>query len=332
MIHFEWLWAFALLPMPLLARFLFKPARPVEQAALRAPFLHDFERSMKCRRGILPRTALLWIAALAWALLVAAASRPQWLGEFTQMPVSGRDLMLAVDVSDSMNEKDFVIGRRRVARLTAAKAVAGDFIQKREGDRIGLIVFGGRPYLQMPLSFDLESVGEMLAETYIGLAEENRTAIGDAIGLALKRLRQYEHSNRVLILLTDGVNNAGSLDPGTAATLAAEEGMKIYTIGIGADAATARRMGLFFRRSDLDEKTLREVAKRTEGRYFRARDTNELQEIYDLLNQLEVIERDPELFQTRTALYPWPLGAALLIAVLLLLLRVGPRFGRRVAT
>ena len=280
---------------------------------------------MKRRQGWLPKTMLLWAAALVWALLVAAASRPQWLGEFTQLPVSGRDLMLAVDVSGSMKEKDFVIGRRRVDRLTAAKAVVGDFIEKREGDRIGLIVFGGRPYLQMPLSFDLDSVGEMLDETYIGLAEENRTAIGDAIGLALKRLRQYEHSNRVLILLTDGVNNAGSFAPGTAATLAAEEGMKIYTIGIGADRETARRMGLFFRRFDLDEKTLREVAKRTGGRYFRARDTNELKEIYALLNQLEVIERDPELFQTRTALYPWPLGAALLLAVLLLLLRTGRR-------
>ena len=323
MIHFEWLWAFVLLPLPLLARFLIKPARVVEQAALRVPFLADFEQAMPHRRRIFSRKILLWLAALAWLLLVAAAARPQWLGEFTQLPVSGRDLMLALDISGSMEERDFILNRRRVDRLEAAKVVAGDFIERRKGDRVGLIVFGEYPYLQMPLSFDLESVRLMLNDTFIGLAEEKKTAIGDAIGLALKRLRQYEQSDRVLILLTDGASNAGSLDPITAATLAAEEGMKIYTIGIGADRATARRMGLFGRRSDLDEKTLRTISKKTGGRYFRAKDTNELKKIYALLDQLEVIERDPELFQTRTALYPWPLTAALLLATALLLLGCG---------
>ncbi len=326
MIHFEWWWAFALLPAPLFARFLTKPAKAVEQAALRVPFVTDFEQSLGRRRGIFTRRLLLWLAVLAWLALITAAARPQWLGEFTQLPISGRDLMLAIDVSGSMEQKDFIMDRRRVDRLTAAKAVASDFIKRREGDRIGLIVFGEYPYLQMPLSFDLESVREMLADTFIGLAEEKRTAIGDAIGLALKRLRRYEQSNRVMILLTDGASNAGSLDPETAATLAAEEGMKIYTIGVGADRATAMRMGLFGAAADLDEKTLRAVAKKTGGRYFRAKDTNELRKIYALLDQLEVIERDPEMFQTRTALYPWPLSAALLIAVLLLLLRSGRLF------
>ncbi len=321
MIHFEWLWAFALLPVPLLARFLVKPARSVEQSALRVPFIHDFERGMKHKRRIFSRDTLLWFAALAWLLLVTAAARPQWLGEFTQMPVSGRDLMLALDISGSMQERDFVLDGRRVERLEAAKAVAADFIERRGGDRIGLIVFGEYPYLQMPLSFDLESVNEMLGDTFIGLAEEKKTAIGDAIGLALKRLRQYEQSNRVLILLTDGASNAGGLDPETAAVLAAGEGMKIYTIGIGADHTTARVRSLFGRRADLDERTLRAIAKKTGGRYFRARDTNELKKIYVLLDQLEAIERDAELFQTRTALYPWPLAAALLMAAALLLLR-----------
>ena len=325
MIHFEWLWSFALLPLPLLARFLIKPARVVEQAALRVPFMADFEQSIQQRRPFFSKKILLWFATLAWVLLVTAAARPQWLGEFTQLPVSGRDLMLALDISGSMAERDFILDRRRVDRLEAARMVAGDFIERRKGDRVGLIVFGEYPYLQMPLSFDLKSVTEMLNDTFIGLAEEKKTAIGDAIGLTLKRLRQYEQSNRVLILLTDGASNAGSLDPVTAATLAAEEGMKIYTIGIGADRATARRMGLSGRRSDLDEKTLRAIAKKTGGRYFRAKDTNELKKIYALLDQLEVIERDPELFQTRTALYPWPLTGALLLATTLLLLRSGRR-------
>ena len=323
MVHFEWLWAFALLPVPLLVRFLIKPARVFEQAALRMPFIEDLEQSMRQKKRIFSNRVLLYLALLAWVLLVVAASRPQWLGEFAQMPVSGRDLMVALDISGSMRERDFVLAGRRVERLRAAKEVAGDFIERRGGDRIGLIVFGEYPYLQMPLSFDLKSVGEMLDNTFIGLAEDKKTAIGDAIGLALKRLKQYRHSNRVLILLTDGANNAGSLDPVTAATLAAGEGMKIYTIGIGADRATARALGLFRQRSDLDEKTLRTIATKTGGRYFRAKDTNELKKIYALLDRLEVIERDPELFQTRTSLYPWPLMAALLIALAVLLLRSG---------
>ena len=322
MIHFEWLWAFALLPLPLFIRFLVNPVRGSEQAALRVPFIADFEQSMKRKGRFSSKKLLLFLAILAWLLLVLATMRPQWLGEFTQLPVSGRDLMLAIDISGSMKEQDFVLSGRRASRLAAAKAVASDFIKRREGDRVGLIVFGAYSYLQMPLSFDLKSVNEMLGDTFIGLAEEKNTAIGDAIGLTLKRLRQYEQSNRVLILLTDGVNNAGSLDPQTAATLAAEEGMKIYTIGIGADRASASRLGLFRLGggSELDEKTLREIAKKTGGRYFRAKDTNELKKIYVLLDKLEVIERTPELFQTRTALYTWPLGIALLIIVILLLM------------
>ncbi len=332
MIHFEWLWVFSLLPLPLFARFLLKPAQANEQAALRVPFADDFAQSARHRRRFFPRRLPLWLAVLAWSFLILAAARPQWLGEFSQLPISGRDLMLAIDISGSMKEKDFAVNRKLVSRIHAAKAVASDFIKRREGDRVGLIVFGGSPYLQMPLSFDLKSVNEMLRDTFIGLAEESNTAIGDAIGLALKRLRQYDQSNRVLILLTDGVNNAGSLDPKTAAELAAQEGMKIYTIGIGSDAATARKLGFWGAGlgREFDEETLREVAKKTGGRYFRARDTAELRQIYALLDKLEVIERAPELFRTKTALYPWPLTASLLVAVLLLLLRYFS--GRRFAT
>ena len=332
MIHFEWLWVFSLLPLPLFARVLLKPVRTNERAALRVPFVDDFAQSIRHRKRFLPRRLPLWLAAIAWSLLILAAARPQWLDEFSQLPMSGRDLMLAIDISGSMKEKDFVIGNRLVPRINAAKAVASDFIKRREGDRVGLIVFGGVPYLQMPLSFDLKSVNEMLRDTFIGLAEESNTAIGDAIGLALKRLRQYEQSNRVLILLTDGVSNAGSLDPKTAAELAAQEGMKIYTIGIGTDLAGARKLGIWRHRfgRELDEATLRKVAKETGGRYFRARDTAELRKIYALLDELEVIDRTPELFRTKTALYPWPLTASLLVAAVLLLLRYFS--GRRLAS
>ncbi len=320
MIHFEWSWAYALLALPLLFRWLLKPVQSTRQAALRVPFLSDFERPHQ-RRGGLSRRLLPALAALAWLLFIAALSRPQWLGEYAQAPVSGRDLMLAVDVSGSMKENDFVIGGTRVSRMEAARVVGGDFIRRREGDRLGLIVFGGRPYLQMPLSFDVKAVGKMIDEVFIGLAEEKETAIGDAIGLALKRLRR-QHGERVLILLTDGANNAGRLSPLVAADLAAKEGMKIYTIGIGADAGMPGNLG-FFGRSRLDEKTLKAIADKTGGRYFRARNTPELAEIYRVLDQIEVVEHDPETFRTRRALYPWPLASALLVAALLLLLRKG---------
>ena len=363
MIHFEWLWAYALLALPLLFRWLLKPVQSARQTALRVPFLSDFER-LHQGRGASSRRLLLAFAALAWLLFVIALSRPQWLGEYAQAPVSGRDLMLAVDVSGSMKEADFVIGGVRVSRIDAARIVGGDFIRRREGDRLGLIVFGGRPYLQMPLSFDTAAVARMLDETFIGLAEEKETAIGDAIGLALKRLRRRHSESgghgesderggrgerggsgesdesdesgghdgrgeRVLILLTDGANNAGRLSPQVAADLAAKENMKIYTIGIGADADMLGHFGTFFGRSRLDERTLKAIAERTGGRYFRARNTPELAEIYRVLDQLEVIERDPEVFRTRRALYPWPLAAALLVAAALLLLRSGWRGGWR---
>jgi len=317
MMHFEWWWAWLLLPLPLLLRFLLKPARGADQAALRVPFLADFERPRRGAAAAFGRWPL-YLALLGWLLLIAALSRPQWLGELAQAPVSGRDLMLAVDISGSMKEIYFALGGRRVSRIDAAKAVGADFIVRREGDRIGLIVFGGRPYLQMPLSFDLKAVSDMLAETFIGLAEERETAIGDAIGLALKRLRRRE-GDRVLILLTDGANNAGSLSPQVAADLAARENMKIYTIGIGPDIGDRARVNLFRRGSELDEETLKAIAGATGGRYFRARNTAELAEIYRLLDRIEAVEHEAATFRTRRALYPWPLAAAALIAGFVLL-------------
>ena len=316
MLNFEWIWAFASLPLPLLVRFLLKPVKRTEQAMLKVPFLEDFHYSSRGGRRLIPKRLLLWIAVCGWVLLVASAARPQWIGEIVQLPISGRDLMMALDLSGSMKEKDFILQGRRVNRLQAAKAVSQDFIDRRDGDRIGLIVFGSKPYLQMPLSFDLETVQEMLNDTFIGLAED-KTAMGDAIILALKRVLQYEQSNRVLILLTDGINSAGEISPERAAELAAQENMKIYTIGIG--SATPRR-GFFVRRgSELDEKTLKMIAKKTNGRYFRAKNTQELVKIYQLLDKLEPVQRDTELFKTQHALYPYPLAGSLLLALLVVL-------------
>jgi Ca-activated chloride channel family protein len=324
MIEFAWPWVLLSLPLPLLVRWLLPAADAGEGAALRVPVLDDFRLGESARVARPERR--LWhlaLALLAWALLVLAAARPQWLGEPIELPVSGRDLMLAVDLSGSMRETDFELAGRQVDRLTATKQVAGRFIQRRVGDRIGLILFGEQAYLQAPLTFDRETVRSLLDESAIGLAGAEATAIGDAIGLAVKRLQNVKESSRVLILLTDGVNNAGAVDPLKAAELAAQAGLKIYTIGIGADQALVR--DLFGTRRvnpsrDLDEKTLKAIAERTGGRYFRARDTGELAQIYVLLDQLEPIEQEKQVFRPTRALFIWPLATALALGAVLLAL------------
>jgi Ca-activated chloride channel family protein len=323
MIHFEWPWLLSLLPLPLLIRWLLPAHKPVEQAALKVPFLDDFSEGDV---RVIPQTGR-WpflAAAIAWILLVAACTRPQWLGEPIEQAVSGRDLMLAVDLSGSMEVQDFVINRQAVDRLTATKWVAGDFINRRVGDRIGLILFGTQAYLQTPLTFDRKTVMTLLDESAIGLAGDN-TAIGDAIGLAVKRLKNQEVNSRVLILMTDGANTAGEVSPLKAAELAAENQLKIYTIGIGADEMLVRS---FFGAQkvnpsqDLDEKTLTAIAEKTGGVYFRARNTDELNKIYQLLDQLEPVEKDKQYFRPKSELYYWPLAGALLLAAAIALSRV----------
>ncbi|MGD7035027.1 vWA domain-containing protein [Methylotuvimicrobium buryatense] len=315
MIHFEWPWLIAALPLPLLVRWLLPQDSPQQQAALKVPFLEDFsvcaaQTSMKSANWPLV------IAVMAWILLVFAGMRPQWLGEPVEQTVSGRDLMLAVDLSGSMEEQDFIINKQQVDRLTATKWVAGDFIARRTGDRIGLILFGTQAYLQVPLTFDRKTVVTLLNESVISLAGE-MTAIGDAIGLAVKRLRNQEDTSRVLILLTDGANTAGEVTPLKAAELAAQHDLKIYAIGIGADEMIVR--SFFGSRKvnpsmDLDEKTLTEIAEITGGRYFRARNTEELEQIYDILDRLEPVEKDKQYFRPRSELFHWPLSISLVLA------------------
>lgn len=324
MIRFEWIWAFLVLPLPLVIRYLMSPARTQRDAALRTPFIEDFEdiSAMGQSRG--QSWWALVLAVLAWVLLVTAASRPQWLGDPVDLPVSGRDLMLAVDLSGSMEAEDFILNGVAVDRLTATKAVAGAFIERRQGDRLGLILFGENAYLQTPLTFDLATLRTLLDESAIGLAGQ-KTAIGDAIGLAVKRLRDSGTKSRVLILLTDGANTAGEVTPARAADLAAGTGLKIYTIGVGADEMVVQ--SIFGQRRvnpsrDLDEETLRDIAQKTGGRYFRARDTRELEDIYGLLDELEPIEGEALRFRPVAALFYWPLAGALVLALLIIIARL----------
>jgi Ca-activated chloride channel family protein len=238
------------------------------------------------------------------------------------VPVSGRNLMLAVDLSGSMDQKDFELGNRRVDRLTATKAVASDFISRREGDRIGLTLFGERAYLQVPLTLDRETVKILLMEAFIGLAGE-KTAIGDAITLAVKRIHDQEEDagEQVLVLLTDGANTAGEIDPMKAAELAAQVGLRIYTIGIGAEQMEVASIIGGRRRvnpsADLDEETLTGIADLTGGRYFRATDTATLQEIYRLVDELEPVEEPEAGFRPVQSLYFWPLGGAFALSAFL---------------
>lgn len=332
MIEFAWFWMFLILPLPWLVHRWLPAAADHAGAALRTPFLEEFEGLPGFHRTGQTKPVRLWLACAAWLLLVAAAARPQWLGDPIEQAVSGRDLMLAVDLSGSMEIEDFVLQGRQVDRLTATKQVAGRFIERRVGDRLGLILFGERAYLQAPLTFDRKTVQVLLDEAVIGLAGD-KTAIGDAIGLAVKRLRDNPADQRVLILLSDGANTAGEVQPLQAADLAQRAGLKIYTIGIGADELVMRD---FFgtRRvnpsKDLDEVTMRGIAEKTGGRYFRARDVQELEEIYGMLDRLEPVERDKHYFRPHVELYPWPLAAALLLAMLLAMASTpGPRLRSR---
>jgi len=289
------------------------------EAALRVPFFLRVA-AWSDERGVHTRRWRLGIAAFAWILLVLAAARPQWVGDPVALRITGRDLMLAVDLSGSMKRRDMQVEKDWVTRLDVVKRVAGEFIERRDGDRIGLILFGTRAYLQAPLTFDRPTVRTLLQESVIGLAGE-QTAIGDAIGLGVKRLRERPAENRVLILLTDGANTAGEVHPMDAARFAAKLGLKIYTIGVGADVAMMRRLYGSVRvnpSADLDEPTLAAIARATGGRYFRARQTNELVEIYRTLDELEPVISDDEQFRPTIELFYWPLGLALLLAVGLL--------------
>ncbi|HST44487.1 MAG TPA: VWA domain-containing protein [Luteimonas sp.] len=315
---FAWQWALLALPLPWLVNRLLPPMH-APGPALRVPLgqrLVDAARSpgVADRRG-----NAAWLLWLAWILLCIAMARPQYWGEVVQPPQASRELMLAVDLSGSMGEEDMVLGGEVVDRLTAAKAVIADFLGRRDGDRVGLLVFGQRAYALSPLTLDRASVADQLADTVVGLAGRE-TAIGDAIGLAVKRLRDGTRSEgpaggqpRVLVLLTDGVNTAGLLDPLKAAELARDAGVRVHTVAFGGENDGLSMFGFSLPggASEIDEGTLERIATMTGGRSFRARDTESLAGIYAEIDRLEPVSRPGRSVRPRNEGYPWPLGAAL---------------------
>ncbi len=327
MFQFAWPWVFLLLPLPLFIYFFVKPAKR-KQSAVVVPFYHQLTSTDK--KALIKKSSQHWLIlillALTWLLLISATARPQWTGEPIALSSSGRDLLLAVDISDSMDQQDMVINGEPSTRLQAVKQVVESFIERRKGDRIGLVLFGSNAYLQTPLTFDTKTVAQFLQEAQLGFAGP-KTAIGDAIGLSVKRLQDLKQSedNRIVILLTDGANTAGEVEPLQAATLAEQTGIKIYTVGIGADEMIIR--GFFGPRrvnpsAQLDEQTLVKIAQSTGGRYFRARETEELQEIYQELDKLEPIDQDQEWLRPTQSLYMWPLSLSLLLSFIISLLHL----------
>ena len=325
-----WPWLLLLVPVPWLLRYLLPASPSGDLQALRVPW---FSAVAGGKAGWMRRPLLALMATLVWLLLVLAASRPQWIGEIESLPVTGRDLLLAVDISGSMDTQDMVLNKTAVNRLKVVKKVAGEFIQRRHGDRVGLILFGSRAYLQTPLTFDTQTTATLLDESEIGLAGRE-TAIGDAIGLAVKRLRDDAAADRVLVLLTDGANTSGEVQPLQASGFAARDGLTVYTVGVGADEMMVQ--DFFGSRvvnpsADLDEDTLRAIADQTGGRYFRARDAESLEKIYEILDELEPVESDVETIRPVDELFYWPMGIAYILALLAALFSIRP-FNLRVLT
>ncbi|PKG38656.1 vWA domain-containing protein [Psychromonas sp. Urea-02u-13] len=314
MFEFTYLWVFIVLPLPLLARyFLASQKRSYTQVWI--PLAQGItEQQSDAQKNNLN----VFIPWLVWLLLLCALAKPIWFGEPIRLQQESRDMIVSLDLSGSMQEVDMQLNGKTVDRLTLVKDLLNDFIDLRNGDRLGLILFADHAYLQTPLTFDLKTIKQMLSETELGLVGQ-KTAIGESIALAIKRFVENKNEQRVLILLTDGANTSGIIEPLQAAKQAAKNNITIYTIGIGADEMT--RKGFWGKQrvnpsADLDEKTLTKIAKLTGGQYFRARNQDELQDIYQQLNLLEPIESDFLEFRPEKDLFYWPLSLAILILFL----------------
>ena len=305
---------FALLPLPWLVWKFLPPAAP--DAALRLP--QPVVLAPRAAGGRV-RDWRLWVAALAWMLLVCAAARPQQPAPPQAITHTGRALMLAVDCSGSMAIEDMRFGDTMVSRFAAVKAIAQRFIKLRSGDDVGLVLFGTQAYLMTPMTFDVDAVAKQMGGAAVGLAGRE-TAIGDAIVLAVKHLSALPARARVLVLLTDGVNTAGSVAPLDAAKLAKAADVRIYTIGVGSSAQTLDAFGFQFAAPDnqLDVQALTQIADTTGGRFFRASDGDQLAAAYQAIDALEPLASGHSLLRPDREWYPWPLALALLLGCTLL--------------
>ncbi|WP_454784911.1 VWA domain-containing protein [Legionella sp. WA2024007413] len=308
-------WVLIVIPLPLIFWFLMPRAKVQLPTALKVPFFADMVRIADLEKRSVSAQYLLLTPAIIWLLLVVALAGPRWIGAPKPISREGFNIMMALDLSGSMEIPDMLLRGRPVSRLSVVKSAAEQFVQDRTGDKIGLILFGTRAYLQTPLTYDRHTILLRLEDATAGLAGKT-TSIGDAVGLAVKRFNNVPKKGRILILLTDGANNSGVLAPLKAAELAKEEGIKIYTIGLGSEADSRAIIGDFMMQNasaDLDEETLKKMADMTDGRYFRATDTETLNSIYKTINQLETINQEQATVRPQKEYYPWFVGLALLL-------------------
>ncbi|WFU35087.1 VWA domain-containing protein [Bradyrhizobium brasilense] len=326
MFEFAWPWMLALLPLPILVWWLLPPYR-ARQASVMVPFFDRLAAAtgQTPQRGavVLQRRRIQMVtAALIWVLIVAALARPQWVGDPVTREVSARDLMLAIDISGSMDQRDFRgSDGAMLTRLDGVKRVVTDFIAHRHGDRIALVLFGTRPYVQVPFTQDLQTATALLAQTEVGMAGQ-QTAIGDTIGLAIKTFEASKAREKLLVLLTDGNDTASRVPPEHAADIAHQNGVVIDTIGVGDPAATGEN------RVDLG--VLRSVAATTGGHFYRAEDGAQLQAIYADIDRLAPAKLDTLSWRPKQPLFQWPLGAAVMLSLLLWLgLSLESGLGRR---
>jgi len=266
--------------------------------------------------GELPTSVFAALARLlpvlkygALCLMILAFARPQWGTREISVKTEGINILLAVDLSESMGALDFQKGGKIIDRLEAAKGVIHDFIAKRTGDRIGLVVFGSEAYTQLPLTRDYDTLLDILDRLEIGAAGKS-TAIGDAIGISLKRLEDIEGKSNIVILLTDGRSNSGILTPEAAVEIAAQKEVKIYTVGIGGEGKAPFRVTVpgfgeryIYQQVDMDEDALKDIAEKTGALYFRAEDVQGLEKIYDTINQLEKTEAVVKIYDNYRDLY-----------------------------
>ena len=323
---FEYPEMFWLLALPLIFYIFLPRITGLHGEAISAPFINDIKNIksivkkghyyQKVKSKAVFSLKFLYLFIL-WALLVVASARPVYIGEPHRLKAENRDIMLVIDISTSMLQKDFQKSGRNIDRLTAVKTVVSDFIKNRKEDRIGLILFATRAFLQSPLTFDKQAVMDILLNTDAGMAG-NSTSIGDAIGLALKNLKKENNKeNKVIILLTDGEQNDGALSIDDAITLAEKEGLKIYTIGVGAKGGFLNGL-ISFSQPGIDETSLKMLADKTKGEYFRASDTFSLMQIYQKIDQLEPQSNSGNIVQEKKEFFYIPLVLALVMSIFLL--------------
>jgi len=320
MFEFGLPWLLLLIPAPLALLFF----KRKERSAQRIYFPGIQKRLPELK---VQQPTLWWryiLPLLIWALTVSAAAQPRWLGSPIPLATEAREVMIALDMSGSMQMDDMTMNGQRVSRLYAAHHILADFIRRREGDRIGLVLYGDSAHLYVPVTSDLETVATLAEEAQFGLVGE-RTALGDAVGLAIRYFTEREATERVVIMLSDGMINAGSLSGEDALFLAKNNNVKIHTIGIGADEVVVP--GIFGDRrinpsQDLDEVFLSQLAQATRGEYFRARNTNEMEQIYRIIDELEPILDDKQHFRPQLSLAHWPLLLSLLLISLFSIARV----------